>query len=192
MDTSARSTPGFIDAAGGTAMDLTPRTSTDPTEVPTAGARRRRRVLPVVVLATAVAAGGFMVTQFLSSAIDYYCNVDEVGSRPGCDDERRLRIQGSVVEGSVRADVASTNFEIAFNGSVLPVRYSGQPGGIFQECIPVIVHGRLVGDTFQGDRVEVRHSNEYSEDHGERIDDARSAACVMADVRAGDMPAPTA
>lgn len=173
-------------------MDLTPRTSTDPSEGAGVAPRRRRRVLPLLVLVVAVAASGFMVTRFLASAIDYYCNVDEIGSRPGCDDERRLRIQGSVVEGSVRADVASTNFEIEFNGSVLPVRYSGQPGGIFQECIPVIVHGRLVGDTFQGDRVEVRHSNEYSEDHGDRIDDARSAACVMAELGAGATPTPNA
>jgi cytochrome c-type biogenesis protein CcmE len=168
-------------------VDLTPRTSTgEPTAEPARrSGRRRRRVIPVLVLTVVVALGGFMVTRFLASAIDYYCNVDEIGVRPGCDDERRLRIQGNVVEGSVRADVAATTFDLAFNGSVLPVRYAGQPGGIFQECIPVIVHGRFDGGTFQGDRVEVRHSNEYAEDHGDRIDEARSAACIMADANAG-------
>jgi cytochrome c-type biogenesis protein CcmE len=166
-------------------MDLTPRTTTSPDQAAGSVRRRRRRVLPIVVLAAVVALGGFMVTRFLASAIDYYCNVDEIGVRPGCSDDRRLRIQGSVVEGSVRADIAATTFDIAFNGVVLPVRYSGQPGGIFQECIPVIVHGRLAGTLFEGDRVEVRHSNEYAEDHGDRIDEARSAACVMADARAG-------
>lgn len=177
-------------------MDLTPRTAADAPNAPESARgtarRRRRRVFPAVVLVVAIAAGGFTVTRFMASAIDYYCNVDEIGSRDGCDDERRLRIQGNVVEGSVRADVASTTFQISFNGSVLPVSYVGQPGGIFQECIPVIVHGRLTGGTFQGDRVEVRHSNEYTEDNGARIDDARSAACVMADEVAYEKPTPTA
>ncbi len=170
-------------------MDLTPRTAAEATETardaPSRSARRRRRVVPILVLTAVVALGGFMVTRFLASAIDYYCNVDEIGVRPGCDDERRLRVQGSVVEGSVQADIAATTFDIAFNGVVLPVRYAGQPGGIFQECIPVIVHGRFDGGTFQGDRVEVRHSNEYAEAHEDRIDEARSAACVMADADYG-------
>lgn len=166
-------------------MDLTPRTTTSSADSAAPRPVRRRRVLPIMVLVVAVGLGGFMVTRFLASAIDYYCNVDEIGVRPGCDDDRRLRIQGSVVEGSVRADIAATTFDIMFNDVVLPVRYAGQPGGIFQECIPVIVHGRLSGQTFQGDRVEVRHSNEYAEDHGDRLDEARSAACVMADARSG-------
>lgn len=161
-------------------MDLTPRTTTSPDEATSVPRARRRRVLPALVLVGALAAGGFMVTQFLSSAIDYYCNVDEIGVRDGCDPGRRLRVQGTVVEGSVDSAVLATSFVIELNGTRLPVRYDGQPGGIFQECIPVIVHGRLDGEVFLGDRIEVRHSNEYAEDNGDRIDEARSQACVMA------------
>ena len=39
----------------------------------------------MTLLALVIVAGGFIVTQFLSSAVDYYCNVDEVGTRSGCD-----------------------------------------------------------------------------------------------------------
>ncbi|MGA1220932.1 MAG: cytochrome c maturation protein CcmE, partial [Ilumatobacteraceae bacterium] len=74
--------------------DLTPR----PTE---SRGRSKRRVLPMVVLALAVVAGGVVITPALSTAVDYYCNVDEVGVRSGCDMGRRLRIQGTVGEGSV-------------------------------------------------------------------------------------------
>lgn len=133
----------------------------------------------MVVLVLVIVAGGVMVTQFLSSAIDYYCNVDEIGVRDGCDGERRLRVQGTVEEGSLQTDAARTTFSISFNGATLPVSYQGAPGGIFQECIPVVVHGRLAGDVFEGDRIEVRHSNEYAEDHGDRIDEAGSPACSL-------------
>jgi cytochrome c-type biogenesis protein CcmE len=60
------------------------------------------------------------------------------------------------------------------------VRYEGHPGGIFQECVPVVVHGRLDAQgSFDGDRVEVKHSNEYEAANSERLDDAESAACTQ-------------
>ena len=63
-----------------------------------------------------------------------------------------------------------TTFTISFDGATMPVRYDGQPGGIFEECQPVVVHGELVDDTFHGDRVEVKHSNEYEAENAERLD----------------------
>jgi cytochrome c-type biogenesis protein CcmE len=155
-------------------LDLSPR------PVDASAARRSRRWAPLLVLALALIAGGVLVAQFLRSAVDYYCNVDEIGVRSGCDEGRRLRIQGTVDEGSVDSATGGvTTFTMSFNGVTLPVRYDGQPGGIFQECVAVVVHGELVGDTLHGDRLEVRHSNEYEAENADRLDDsgAASAAC---------------
>jgi len=124
------------------------------------------------VLALVLVAGGVIVTQFLRSAVDYYCNVDEIGRRSGCEEGRSLRIQGTVDKGSVRTVDGVTSFRISFNGATLPVRYDGQPGGIFEECEPVVVHCELVSGTFQGDRVEVKHSNEYEAANAVRLDQA--------------------
>ena len=66
-----------------------------------------------------------------------------------------------------------TTFTISFDGATLPVRYEGQPGGIFEECEPVVVHGELVDGTFEGDRVEVKHSNEYEAENADRLDERR-------------------
>lgn len=145
--------------------DLSPRSAP-------AAPRRRRRWLPMLLIGAVLVAGGVIVTQFLTSAVDYYCNVDEVGIRDGCDADRRLRVQGVVQQGSVVADGAITDFEIAFNGVELDVRYDGEPGGIFKECIPVVVHGELDGELFRGDRVEVKHSDEYVSVNDERLDEA--------------------
>ena len=89
----------------------------------------------------------------------------------GCDPGRRLRIQGVVDEGSVQNDGIVTSFTVSFNGSQLPVRYDGEPGGIFKECIPVVVHGVVESGVFLGDRIEVKHSNEYVADNPDRVDD---------------------
>lgn len=154
--------------------DLTPR----PTETPR---RSKRRVLPMVVLTLAVVAGGVVITQALSTAVDYYCNVDEVGVRSGCDIGRRLRIQGTVGEGSVVVTTGATLFDIEFNGSSLQVEYAGEPGGIFKECLPVVVHGVFnePSGMFLGDRVEVKHSEDYVAVNDDRLQEAEaeSAAC---------------
>ena len=94
-----------------------------------------------MLLVVVLLVGGVVVTKFLTSAIDFYCNVDEIGRKSGCEDDRRLRIQGTVEEGSVEKVGAVTDFMISFNGVSKEVRYEGDPGGLFQECIPVVVHG---------------------------------------------------
>jgi cytochrome c-type biogenesis protein CcmE len=135
----------------------------------------------MVFVALVVVAGGFIVTQFLTSAIDYYCNVDEVGVRDGCDDDRRMRVQGIVLQDSVRKVDGATTFTLAFNEKKIDISYLGDPGGIFQECIPVVAHGRLIEGAFESDRIEVKHSNEYVEVNDERLDKANkeAAACSV-------------
>jgi cytochrome c-type biogenesis protein CcmE len=152
--------------SGDAGLDLSPR------EVDPARSRRgKRKWLPIVVLGLVIASAGVIVTQFLTSAIDYYCNVDEIGTKDGCETGRRLRVQGTVDRGSVVDDGTVTAFSITFNDVSLNVRYEGDPGGIFKECIPVVVHGTLQGDTFAGDRIEVKHSNEYMADNPDRVED---------------------
>jgi len=140
--------------------------------------------MSIVVLCIVLVAGGVIVTQFLRSAVDYYCNVDEIGQRSGCDADRRLRLQGVVEQGSITHDGGDTDFVIAFNGAQVPVHYDGEPGGIFKECIPVVVHGKFASATgvFDGDLVEVKHSDEYVAVNDDRLTEANdlAAACEAA------------
>lgn len=165
-------------------MDLTPRTTVDGTA---AGRTRKRNVVPMVVLALVLVAGGVIVTQFLSSAVDYFCNVDEIDVREGCDADRRLRLQGTVDEGSVERSGGQTVFTMSYGGATVPVEYDGEPGGIFAECIPVVVHGELdERGIFLGDRVEVKHSDEYEAENAQNLADAdaeaEDAGCEPVDV----------
>jgi cytochrome c-type biogenesis protein CcmE len=154
--------------------DLTPRAP-----VPTArGRSSRRKWAPIALLVVVVALGGVMVTKFLSSAVDYYCNVDEIGRKKGCEEGRKIRVQGEVVQDSIQ-DVGdgSTHFELAFNGVTLPVNYHGVPTGIFQECINVVVHGRETNGVFEGTDMAVKHSNEYEADNSDRVAEGEDTAC---------------
>ena len=154
-------------------MDLSPRSPV----APALPVRKKRNWMALAVLGLVVVAGGVIVTQFLTQAVDYYCNVDEVGQRSGCDEDRRIRLQGTVDEGSVERVANTPVFTISFNGETIPVDYDGEPGGIFKECIPVVVHGVIEGGTLLGDRVEVKHSDEYVAVNDERVADAEAAGC---------------
>jgi len=172
-------------------VDLSPRTITDVDGAETPTPAKRKRPWPaIVVLVAVLVAGGFAVTKFLSSAIDYYCNVDEIGHKSGCDVGRQLRIQGTVDEGSISKEANGvTAFTISFNGVEMPVRYTGGEVALFQECIPVVISGKVVttdagGQLFEGTAIEVKHSNEYEAKHPDRVDaatgKAESAACTQA------------
>jgi cytochrome c-type biogenesis protein CcmE len=139
--------------------------------------------MALLLLALVVVAGGIIVTRFLTSALDYYCNADEIGVKSSCSGDRRIRVQGTVDKGSVVTGSGVTRFTVTFNDVTIPVRLDGEPGGVFQECIPVVVRGRIGDDgVFQGDQVEVKHSNEYEEANSDRLDesDAEAAACSQA------------
>ncbi len=155
-------------------MDLTPRPA-PPAAAPKA--RNRRKLVSIGLLVMVLVVGGLVITKFLTSSLDYYCNVDEVGHKTGCEAGRRLRIQGVVDKGSIASKNGVTTFDISFNKVTVPVVYdSGEPGGLFQECIPVVVHGVLKAGVFEGDDVEVKHSNEYDAKNKDRIDKANSEA----------------
>ena len=163
-------------------MDLSPRTLEDARPADAAPPKRppnRRRWVSIGLLVVVLVAGGVVLTKFLTSSLDYYCNADELGTKSGCEAGRRLRVQGTVDEGSVQTADGVTTFSITFDQVTVPVKYdSNSPGGLFQECIPVVIHGVLQPDgVFDGDDIEVKHSNEYSEKNQNRLDDAESAAC---------------
>jgi cytochrome c-type biogenesis protein CcmE len=151
-------------------VDLTPRSTPEPRST-------SRRLLPILVAVLATVSGLVIVVMFLTSSIDYYCNVDEVGVRDGCDDTRRVRVQGSVDEGSLQMRAGNTSFVMSFNGVSLPVDYEGEPGGVFQECIPVVAHGRIVDGVLMATRIEVKHSNEYEAENADRLEEAEKSAC---------------
>ena len=130
----------------------------------------------MLIVAVALVAGGVVVTKFLTSAIDYYCNVDEVGVRKGCDGDRRIRVQGIARRDSLEKQAGSTVFTLEWNTKTIEVTYLGDPGGVFQECIPVVAHGRMVNGVFLSDRIEVKHSNTYVAKNQTRIDEAEEAA----------------
>jgi cytochrome c-type biogenesis protein CcmE len=153
--------------------------------VPTAARGKKKPWFAYGVLVLVLVAGGVFVAKFLTNALDYYCNVDEVGVKDGCDVGRNIRIQGVVEKGSVDKTDSVTNFVVTFNGVSMPVVLSSQPTGLFQECIPVVVTGKVVEATdgsrlFEGNELLVKHDANYDKDNKERVEKAGAEADACA------------
>ncbi len=145
-------------------VNLAPRTSGP------AKARPRRKWRNVALLSVVVFAAGFLLFQFLTNSTEYYCNVDEVGVKAGCSGEARLRLQGTVVPGTVQQSDGQLDFALAFGGKTIQVRHRGDPQALFQPGIAVVLDGRLVNPTtFDSSRIMVKHSEKYEEEHPDRV-----------------------
>jgi cytochrome c-type biogenesis protein CcmE len=148
-------------------VDLTPGVATP---------RRRRNPAAYVVLVVVLVALGFVVSKALSSASLYFYNADEAVEQRDDLGDRRFRLQGTVVGGSVEPTEQGVDFTVAFNGARVDVHHDGDPPELFQPGIPVVVEGRWSGDVFASDTIRVKHSEQYEADNGDRLDDAERGA----------------
>ncbi len=159
-------------------MDLSPRATLE-ADAPAPVVPPKRKRWPIfVLLACVLIGGGVIVTKFLTNALNYYCNVDEVNVKANCDASHNLRVQGTVARGTVQHDGQATKFTMEFNGKKMPVVYEGEPGGLFKECIPVVVDGTLKDGVFIGANLEVKHSNTYVAENQTRLSEANQEANV--------------
>lgn len=127
--------------------------------------RRRLWLAGVVVLA----ALGFLVFQGLGNATLYFRTADEAVAQREQLGDRRFRIEGDVVDGSVRQVGNDVSFTLVKNNVQVPVQHKGDPPELFRPGIPVVLEGRFQGDHFSSDRILVKHSETYVAKNPERV-----------------------
>jgi cytochrome c-type biogenesis protein CcmE len=116
-----------------------------------------------------VAALGFLVFQGLGNATLYFRTADEAVAQRAELGDRRFRIEGDVVDGSVRQVGNDVSFILTSKSVEVPVRHKGDPPELFRPGIPVVLEGRFQGDYFSSDRIMVRHSETYVAENPERV-----------------------
>ncbi len=116
-----------------------------------------------------VAALGFLVLQGLGNATLYFRTADEAVAQRAELGDRRFRIEGDVVDGSVRQVGNDVSFILTSKNVEVPVRHKGDPPELFRPGIPVVLEGRFQGDYFSSDRIMVRHSETYVAENPERV-----------------------
>ena len=132
----------------------------------------RRRV--IVVALVVVAAFGFLVWRGLGNATMYFRTADEAVAQRAELGDRRFRLEGRVVPGSVVETDDGVSFVVVSSEIEVPVVHTGDPPELFQDDIPVVLEGRFAPgrDTYESDRIMVRHTSEYREQYPERVEGA--------------------
>ena len=150
-------------------LDLTPRAAHS-----TSGGGKAKFVY--VGLGAIVVLLGFLVANTLSKATTFFYNVDEVIAKQSSLQGERIRMQGNVVDGSVRNTDDGVSFVLRFKGQEIPVDHVGDPPELFGPKIPVVLEGSLKGNTFHSDQILVRHDASYDEKNQDRVKDAKNDA----------------
>ena len=88
---------------------------------------------------------GFVLVRQLDGASLYYYNVDEAVAQRSDIGDRRIRLQGTVVDQPDQVDDELVTFTLAFEGESVDVRYSGKepPPQLFGAGVPSVVEGEL-------------------------------------------------
>jgi cytochrome c-type biogenesis protein CcmE len=112
---------------------------------------------------------GFLLLRGLGDATLYFRTADEAVAQRQSLGDRRFRIEGDVVAGTVAQSGDAVTFRIASKGVEVPVTHHGDPPELFKPGIPVVLEGHFQGDGFASDRIMVKHSESYIADHPERV-----------------------
>jgi cytochrome c-type biogenesis protein CcmE len=152
-------------------LELTPRTLPDPATSPP---RRQRNPWAYGALVAVLLGLGVVVYQGLTSASLYFYNADEAVAQRDELGDRRFRLQGTVLGGSVERTGDGVEFAVAYDGVRVDVHHDGDPPELFEPGIPVVLEGSWAADGrhFASDRILVKHSEQYEEDNGERLEEA--------------------
>jgi cytochrome c-type biogenesis protein CcmE len=138
---------------------------------PAAPRVRRRSRRPIFLGIVVIVALGFLIGKGLDNATMYFRTADEAIAQRDALDGKRFRLEGTVVAGTVKQEGPYVNFQIASKTTTIDVRNEGQPVGIFQDNIPVVVEGKFAegSNQFDSDRILVRHSEEYTAKNPDRV-----------------------
>jgi cytochrome c-type biogenesis protein CcmE len=117
-----------------------------------------------------VAALAFLGVQ-LGHATNYFYTADEAVAHRASLGTRTLRIEGTVVQGSVHQDARDTRFAIQNNGVTVAVHHQGGEPAMFRPGIPVVLQGHFAGQVFQSQLIMVKHSETYRARHPDRVKD---------------------
>lgn len=141
-------------------------------EIANENRRSRHKTIGLVVVGVVVlVALGALLARGLGDASVYFKTASEAVAQRDELDGKRFRLEGMVANESITQDGEVTKFQLVDKGTSIDVHNTGQPLGIFQDNIPVVVEGQFAQgtNTFQSDRIMVRHTSDYEAKHPDRV-----------------------
>jgi len=143
-------------------------------------ASRGRRWGPIVVIVLVLVGAGYVVSKALTSAALFFYTADEaVQKRPELG-TKVFRIEGTVVDDVCRTS-SGADFDITYNGVIVPVDHVGDPPQLFKAGQPVVLEGHWDPsrqELFDSDLILVKHDATYTARNSSRLAQATAAGKV--------------
>jgi cytochrome c-type biogenesis protein CcmE len=130
---------------------------------------RRRLILVFAVLGCALV---FLLVEGLGSSLDYFDTVSQALAAKSTLGTSNLRLEGTVVPGSIERTGSGANFTVAEGNQMVRVDNTGSPPQLFQPNIPVVVVGHFASSAsalFVSDQILVKHSASYIAQYPSRV-----------------------
>jgi len=131
------------------------------TAPPATPATKPRRLRYIVAGGLCVAAVLYLVVGGLSRNIVYFKTVSEAVKERPTEGVHRFRLMGAVVNGSTVRTTDGVAFDVTDGTARVKVLHHGDPPELFKDGIPVVCEGHWQGDTFESDRIMIKHGSEY-------------------------------
>ena len=121
---------------------------------------RKRRLITVFLILISSAFGSFLIIKALDSNLDFFFTPSELYAQD-IPDNKRIKVGGMVLEGSVKRDKTNIIFEITDYKNSITINFNGIVPDLFQEGSGVVVLGYLDKDTILAEEVLAKHDENY-------------------------------
>ena len=122
--------------------------------------QRKRRLTTVFLILISSAFGSFLIIKALDTNLDFFFTPSELYSQ-NIPDNKRIKVGGMVLEGSVKRDKTNIIFEITDYKNSIAVNFNGIVPDLFQEGSGVVVLGYLDKDIILAEEVLAKHDENY-------------------------------
>jgi cytochrome c-type biogenesis protein CcmE len=125
---------------------------------------RRKRMLMVLGAVCGVALAAALGLKAFQDNILYYYSPSQIASGEVVLDERRIRVGGLVVDGSIQREVGQLGvvFDVTDELESITVAYDGILPNLFREGQGMIAHGRFNDEgIFVADQILAKHDENY-------------------------------
>lgn len=115
----------------------------------------------IVALVVCLGAVVWLIVGGLAGSVVYLRDVSYAVEHRSETGAKTFRMGGQVVPGSIEEVPTGVRFAMSDGKATAEVDLAGDPPDLFKDCVPVVVEGSWKGETFAGDRLLIRHGNEY-------------------------------
>lgn len=121
---------------------------------------RKKRIYNILLVLLFTVSGVSLILYSLNSNLDYFFTPTELKEQ-NIPIDKRIKIGGMVLEGSVSRNESKINFIITDYESAVKVEFDGIVPDLFQEGSGVVALGFLNEDIFYAEEVLAKHDENY-------------------------------